>query len=75
MAVDEARSSLSIGACFYSISIQNPVRIDIYRARVVDGLGQTIHERLFAVEISEGTRSSSKGSLDPRQFTTHEYAR
>src|SRR5207247_2189723 len=27
--------------------------IDFYRARVVDGLGQVIHERLFAVEISK----------------------
>jgi len=29
-----------------------PARIDFYRARIVDGLGQVIHERLFAVEIS-----------------------
>ena len=29
-----------------------PARIDFYRARVVDGLGQVIHERLFAVEIA-----------------------
>ncbi|MGQ9705174.1 MAG: DUF3883 domain-containing protein [Actinomycetota bacterium] len=29
-----------------------PARIDFYRARVVDGLGQVIHERLFAVEVS-----------------------
>jgi hypothetical protein len=41
------------GACFYSLQHENPVRIDFYRARVVDGLGLVIHERLFAVETSE----------------------
>ena len=41
------------GAAFYSLQHERPARIDFYRARVVDGLGQVIHERLFAVEISE----------------------
>jgi superfamily II DNA or RNA helicase len=41
------------GACFYSLQHENPARIDFFRARVVDGLGQVIHERLFAVEVSE----------------------
>jgi len=27
--------------------------MDVYRARVVDGLGQVIHERLFAIELSD----------------------
>lgn len=39
------------GACLYSIQHEDPSRIDFYRARVVDGLGDVIHERLFAVEI------------------------
>lgn len=39
------------GACFHSLAYEAPARIDFYRARVVDGLGHTIHERLFAVEI------------------------
>ena len=42
------------GATYYSLQHDRPARIDFYRARVVDGLGQVIHERLFAVEISEG---------------------
>ena len=29
------------------------MRIDFFRARVVDGLGDVIHERMFAVEIRE----------------------
>jgi superfamily II DNA or RNA helicase len=40
------------GAAFYSLQHDRPARIDFYRARVVDGLGQVIHERLFAVELS-----------------------
>ena len=32
------------------------MRLDCYRARVVDGLGQIIHERLFVVEINENAR-------------------
>ena len=31
-----------------------PARIDFYRARVVDGLGHVIHERMFAVEVADG---------------------
>ncbi len=42
------------GACFYSIQHEQPARIDFYRTRIVDGLGQVIHEKLFAVEITEG---------------------
>lgn len=42
------------GACFYSIQHDQPARLDFYRARVVDGLGQVIHERLFAIEVTDG---------------------
>jgi superfamily II DNA or RNA helicase len=44
---------LSKGATFYSLQHESPARVDFYRARVVDGLGQVVHERLFAVEIPE----------------------
>jgi len=57
-AIRRHTSSLAVdafgkGACFYSIQHDQPARIDFYRARVVDGLGQVIHERLFAVEVAE----------------------
>jgi superfamily II DNA or RNA helicase len=56
--LDKARDTLARGACFYSLEAAQPARIDFYRARVADGLGDTIHERLFAVEIREdGTMS------------------
>ncbi len=49
---EQARDVFGKGATFYSLQHEAPARIDFYRARVVDGLGQVIHERLFAVEIS-----------------------
>lgn len=49
-----AREAFGTGACFHSLQHDQPARIDFYRARVVDGLGQIIHERLFAVEVAEG---------------------
>lgn len=44
---------LATGATFYSLQHECLARIDFYRARVVDGLGQVVHERLFAVEIAD----------------------
>jgi superfamily II DNA or RNA helicase len=48
----QAREIFATGACFYSLEHEAPARLDFYRARVVDGLGQIAHERLFAVEIA-----------------------
>ncbi|MCY4342461.1 MAG: helicase-related protein [Gammaproteobacteria bacterium] len=52
-ALDAAREAFSRGACFHALSHDVPARIDLYRAKAVDGLGRTIHERLFAVELTE----------------------
>jgi len=52
-ACSQAADSFGKGACFHSIRHGEPSRIDFYRARVVDGLGQVVHERLFAVELTE----------------------
>ena len=41
------------GACFHSLQHESPARLDFYRARVVDGLGDVVHERLFAVELRD----------------------
>lgn len=51
-----AGESFKQGACFYSLAHEKPSRIDFYRARVVDGMGHVIHERLFAIEL--GTDSA-----------------
>jgi superfamily II DNA or RNA helicase len=49
----QALDVLAKGATFYSLQHDRPARFDFYRARVVDGLGDIIHERLFAVEMVE----------------------
>lgn len=49
-----ARETFGTGACFYSLQHESPARIDFYRAQVVDGLGQVVRERLFAIEVAEG---------------------
>jgi superfamily II DNA or RNA helicase len=48
-----AHEAFATGACFYSLQHAAPARLDFYRARVVDGLGHTIHERMFVCEITE----------------------
>lgn len=48
-----ALNVLGKGASFHSLQHECPARIDFYRARVVDGLGQIVHERLFAVEVTD----------------------
>lgn len=59
-----AQESFGKGACFYSLKHDAPSRLDFYRARVVDGLGHIIHERLFVVEISEtGPKAIDPGLL------------
>jgi len=49
----QAQEPFQRGACFHSLAHTAPARIDFYRARVVDGLGHVVHERLFAVELAE----------------------
>jgi len=49
----EALEVFGKGATFHSLQHETPARIDFYRARIVDGLGQVVHERLFVVEIRE----------------------
>ena len=70
----EAREALARGACFYSIQHEHPARVDLYRAKVVDGLGHVIHERLFAVELTEGSEPalrevSSLNNLAPAKLS------
>ncbi len=49
--LDAGQDAFAKGACFHSLAHEKPARLDFYRARVVDGLGQVIHERLFTVEL------------------------
>ena len=43
---------LARGASFHSLAHDGPARIDFYRARVVDGLGHVVHERVVALELA-----------------------
>ena len=52
------QEAFASGACFHSLQHQEPARLDFYRTQVVDGTGQTIHERLFVIELV--------GSVEPR---------
>src|SRR5271157_4287108 len=45
----EARGPFAAGATYFSLQHEQPAHIDFYRARIVDGLGNVIHERLFAL--------------------------
>lgn len=54
--LEAGHAAFAAGARFYSLEHAQPARLDFYRARIVDGLGHIIHERLFVVELSpDGT--------------------
>ncbi|MCE5255109.1 MAG: DUF3883 domain-containing protein [Actinomycetia bacterium] len=59
---EKALPAFRTGASFYSLRHEEPARIDFYRAQVVDGLGHVIHERLFAVQLSE---AAAPAVVDP----------
>jgi superfamily II DNA or RNA helicase len=48
----QAQEVFGTGACFSSLQHHAPARLDFYRARVVDGLGHVVHERLYALELT-----------------------
>ena len=69
-ALERSQDTFDNGACFHSIEHDAPARLDFYRARVVDGLGRTIRERLFTVELQEGADPRARepdilGNLTP----------
>ena len=69
-SLELAQDPFTKGACFHSLDHDVPARLDFYRARVVDGLGQVIHERLFTVELADGRETMLRqpdilGNLTP----------
>ena len=71
-ACDKTAPAFGQGACFYSLQHEQPARIDFYRARIVDGLGQVVHERLFAVELSESAQPRLREATMLGDFTPAE---
>ena len=59
--LDLSQDAFARGACFHSLGHEAPARLDFYRARVVDGLGQVIHERLFTVELKSNGSPCLRG--------------
>ena len=53
-ALDAAQDAWASGATFYSLAQATPARLDFYRARVADGMGDTLRERLFVLELADG---------------------
>lgn len=53
-ALDISQESFIKGSCFYSLEHEIPARLDFYRVRVVDGIGNIIREQLFTLELTEG---------------------
>ena len=53
-SLELGQRAFGAGACFHSLGHDAPARLDFYRAQVVDGLANLIHERLFVVEVAEG---------------------
>ncbi len=51
--LERGRQAFAVGACFHSLEHEEPARLDFYRAQVVDGRGQVIHERLFTIELAD----------------------
>ena len=68
----EALEVLGKGATFHSLQHDQPARIDFYRARVVDGLGHVMHERLFAVEVTEASEPQLREAGSLGNFTPAE---
>ena len=60
-SLESGREPFAKGACFHSLGHESPGRLDFYKAQVTDGLGKVIHERLFTVEISDGTEPTLRG--------------
>ena len=60
-SLDCATDAFSRGACFHSLAHDAPARLDVYRARVVDGLGRVIHERVFTVELAGDATACLRG--------------
>lgn len=47
--VEQFGSELKKGAVFYGISLDQPAKLDIFSAAIVDGMGHVLHRRLFVL--------------------------
>jgi hypothetical protein len=61
--VEKFGDELKKGAVFYDINLNTPVKLDIFSASIVDGLGHVLHKRLFVIE------SQTNGKIAVKQPT------
>ncbi len=62
---EKTQADLRGGAVFYELARKVPARLEVLAASVADGRGNTLHRRLFAVEITE---SGEKRLRQPTVF-------
>lgn len=60
-SIDASMDSMSRGSTCYALGEDSPFRLDAYRAKVVDGLGNIVHERIFVVRLEDGSDPSLVG--------------
>jgi superfamily II DNA or RNA helicase len=58
--VEKFGDELQKGSVFYDININQPLKLDIFSTSIVDGLGHTLHKRLFVLESKEDGTISVK---------------
>ena len=58
--VEKFAEELKKGAVFYDINRSEPVKLDIFSASIVDGLGHELHKRLFVIESQYNGKISIK---------------
>lgn len=58
--VEKFGEELKKGSVFYDININEPIKLDIFSASIVDGLGHTLHKRLFVLESKQDGNISVK---------------
>lgn len=61
--IEKFGDELKKGAVFYDINLSEPVKLDIFTASIVDGLGHLLHKRLFVIE------SKTNGKVAVKQPT------
>lgn len=53
---EQAQDDLRRGAVFYDLRREEPARLEVYAASIADGRGNTLHRRLFVVEVDASGR-------------------
>ncbi|MGC8960461.1 MAG: helicase-related protein [Chloroflexia bacterium] len=48
---EQAQDDLRRGAVFYDLCREEPARLEVFAASIADGRGNTLHRRLFVVEV------------------------